>query len=74
MTPDQVRRCVAEADRLASGGRRCVLEVSGGITLDSIADYAATGVDLISIGRITNSAPVLDIGLDIGVDSGQSTA
>ncbi len=66
MTPDRVVACVAEADRLAAGGRRCVLEVSGGVTLDTIADYSATGVDLISIGRITNSAPVLDIGLDIG--------
>jgi nicotinate-nucleotide pyrophosphorylase (carboxylating) len=66
MTPEQVRACVVEADRLASGGRRCVLEVSGGVTLETIADYAAAGVDLISIGRITNSAPVLDIGLDIG--------
>jgi nicotinate-nucleotide pyrophosphorylase (carboxylating) len=66
MTPAQVSACVVEADRLAGSGRRCVLEVSGGVTLETIADYAATGVDLISIGRITNSAPVLDIGLDIG--------
>jgi nicotinate-nucleotide pyrophosphorylase (carboxylating) len=67
MTPAQVKECVVEADRLAAGGRRCVLEVSGGVTLETIADYAAAGVDLISIGRITNSAPVLDIGLDIGL-------
>ena len=33
-------------------------------SLDTIGGYAATGVDLISVGRITNSAPVLDIGLD----------
>jgi nicotinate-nucleotide pyrophosphorylase (carboxylating) len=67
MTPAEVKACVAEAGRLADGGRRCVLEVSGGVTLETIAEYAATGVDLISIGRITNSAPVLDIGLDIEV-------
>jgi nicotinate-nucleotide pyrophosphorylase (carboxylating) len=66
MSADEVRACVVEAERLAGGARRCVLEVSGGVTLETIADYAATGVDLISIGRITNSAPVLDIGLDIG--------
>jgi nicotinate-nucleotide pyrophosphorylase (carboxylating) len=66
MTPEEVRACVEEADRLAAGGRGCLLEVSGGVTLETIADYAATDVDLISIGRITNSAPVLDIGLDIG--------
>ena len=59
MSPELVAACVAEA------GGRCLLEVSGGITLETIASYAATGVDLISIGRITNSAPVLDIGLDI---------
>jgi nicotinate-nucleotide pyrophosphorylase (carboxylating) len=66
MDPDQVRACVAAADEhAAGGGRRPLLEVSGGITLDTIADYAATGADLISVGAITNSAPVLDIGLDI---------
>ena len=64
MTPALVAECVAVA------ARRCLLEVSGGVTLDTIAEYAATGVDLISIGRITNSAPVLDIGLDIGPVTG----
>lgn len=65
MSVAEVEECVAEADRLADGGRRCLLEVSGGVTLDTIAGYSATGVDLISIGRLTNSAPVLDIGLDV---------
>jgi nicotinate-nucleotide pyrophosphorylase (carboxylating) len=69
MTPDEVRACVAAADRHAGGDgarvRRPLLEVSGGITLETIASYAGTGVDLISVGAITNSAPVLDIGLDI---------
>ena len=59
MTADEVRAAVD----LVAG--RCPLEVSGGVTLDTIGAYAATGVDLISVGRITNSAPVLDIGLDI---------
>ena len=45
--------------------RRTLLEVSGGITLDTIADYSGTGVDMISVGAITNSAPVLDLGLDL---------
>jgi nicotinate-nucleotide pyrophosphorylase (carboxylating) len=68
MTFDEVRACVAAADAHAEkpGGRRPLLEVSGGVTLDTVAGYAATGVDLISVGAITNSAPVLDIGLDIG--------
>lgn len=61
MTPDEVRACVAQAD-----GHDCLVEVSGGITLETVAEYAATGVDFISVGRITNSAPALDIGLDVG--------
>lgn len=60
MTPDEVRRCVAEAEG------RVLIEVSGGINLDTVGAYARTGADLISVGGLTNSAPVLDIGLDIG--------
>jgi nicotinate-nucleotide pyrophosphorylase (carboxylating) len=44
---------------------RVVLEASGGITLDTIADVAATGVDYASSGWITHSAPSLDVALDI---------
>jgi nicotinate-nucleotide pyrophosphorylase (carboxylating) len=62
MAPDEVRACVAVAE---AAPRRPLLEVSGGITLDTVADYAGTGVDCISVGALTNSAPVLDIGLDI---------
>ena len=69
MTPEQVADCVAVAGELAATGRRALLEVSGGVTLETIAAYSATGVDQISIGRITNSAAVLDIGLDIGTDA-----
>ncbi len=65
MSPDQVRHCVAEARRLALAGHRCLLEVSGGVTLETIGEFAGTGVDQISVGRLTSSAPVLDIGLDI---------
>ena len=54
-----------EAD---TGGRRPLLEASGGITLDTLDAYADTGVDLVSSGSITNSAPVLDIGLDVVPD------
>ena len=45
--------------------RRLPLEVSGGVTIETIADYAETGVDFIAVGAITHSAPVLDIGLDL---------
>ncbi|NLA36267.1 MAG: carboxylating nicotinate-nucleotide diphosphorylase [Actinobacteria bacterium] len=66
MSVEQVRDCVDAAGELAAKGRPALLEVSGGVTLETIGDYSSTGVDQISIGRITNSAPVLDIGLDIG--------
>ena len=69
MTPDEVRGCVAVADEHAArtGTRRALLEVSGGITLDTVGAYAHTGVDVVSSGSLTNSAAVLDIGLDIDV-------
>ena len=44
---------------------RPLLEISGGIDLDTIAGYATTGADMVSIGALTHSAPVLDIGLDV---------
>ena len=43
---------------------RVVLEASGGVTLDTVRDIAETGVDVISVGALTHSASVLDIGLD----------
>jgi nicotinate-nucleotide pyrophosphorylase (carboxylating) len=58
MDPAQLR----EAVRVASG--RVPLEASGGVTLETIAFLAETGVDFISVGRITQSAPAVDIGLD----------
>lgn len=47
-------------------GGRAISEASGRITLASVSAIAATGVDLISVGWITHSAPILDIGLDSG--------
>ncbi|MFL5295539.1 MAG: carboxylating nicotinate-nucleotide diphosphorylase [Phenylobacterium sp.] len=44
--------------------RRCVLEASGGVTLETVRAIAETGVDVISVGALTHSAGVLDIGLD----------
>ena len=58
MTGDDLRRAVA----LAKG--RAVLEASGNVTLATVRDIAETGVDYISSGAITHSAPNLDIGLD----------
>jgi len=51
-----------EAVRMAGG--RVPLEASGGVNLDTIGGIAETGVDYISVGRITQSAPAVDIGLD----------
>jgi len=59
MTPDDVALCVKEV------GEAALVEVSGGVTLDTITDYAAAGPDLISVGALTHSAPILDIGLDL---------
>jgi nicotinate-nucleotide pyrophosphorylase (carboxylating) len=54
---------LSEAAKLAKG--RVVLEASGGITLASIATIAATGVDYVSSGALTHSAPNFDVALDI---------
>jgi nicotinate-nucleotide pyrophosphorylase (carboxylating) len=54
-----MKKAVAMVDR------RLVIEASGGITLDNIAEIAATGVDYASSGSLTHSAPALDVGLDI---------
>jgi nicotinate-nucleotide pyrophosphorylase (carboxylating) len=54
-----------EAVKLAQG--RVVLEASGGVTLDSIAGIAATGVDYVSSGALTHSAPNFDVALDIEI-------
>jgi nicotinate-nucleotide pyrophosphorylase (carboxylating) len=53
---------LAAAVELAAG--RAVLEASGGVSLATVHAIAAAGVDLISVGALTHSAPVLDIGLD----------
>jgi len=62
MPPDTLRQGVAMRDRLAPGVE---LEASGGVTLETVAAIAATGVDRISVGAITHAAPALDLGLDI---------
>jgi len=55
-------RLLREAVRIVAG--RVPLEASGGVTLETIRFMAETGVDFISLGRITQSAPAADIGLD----------
>lgn len=46
-------------------GSRVTLEASGNVDLDHVAEVAATGVDVISVGALTHSAPCLDLGLDV---------
>lgn len=58
-TLENLREAVRRTDR------RAILEASGGITLESVAAIAATGVDVISVGALTHSVKALDIGLDI---------
>lgn len=62
MSPEMLREAVA----ITAG--RVRLEASGGVTLESIRDIAETGVDFISVGAITMSAPSVDIGLDLAND------
>jgi nicotinate-nucleotide pyrophosphorylase (carboxylating) len=63
MTPDAVRACVSLAVGTAQPG--FLVEVSGGITLDTVRSYADAGADLISAGVITQSAPALDLAFDL---------
>jgi nicotinate-nucleotide pyrophosphorylase (carboxylating) len=58
---------VAVARVRASGGVRPLVEASGGITLERIPELAEAGVDLISVGALTHSAPAADIGLDFAL-------
>jgi len=63
MSPAKLQEAVALA------GGKAVLEASGGITLETIAAVAETGVDFISSGALTHSARALDLGLDIDVSA-----
>jgi nicotinate-nucleotide pyrophosphorylase (carboxylating) len=52
---------------VAAVGDRAELEATGNLTLETAADYAATGVDYLSVGGLTHSSPILDIALDLRV-------
>jgi nicotinate-nucleotide pyrophosphorylase (carboxylating) len=60
MTPDEMRRAVS-----LGRSHQVKFEASGGLTLGDAAAVAATGVDYISVGALTHSAPVLDLGFDL---------
>jgi nicotinate-nucleotide pyrophosphorylase (carboxylating) len=58
---------LAEAVRVANG--RVVTEASGGVTQENVTEIARSGVDVISVGWLTHSAPALDLSLDVVVES-----
>jgi len=60
MSPEQVRAAATEAHQ-----HGVLVEVSGGVTLETIRSYAEAGADIISVGAVTHSAPAVDIGLDV---------
>lgn len=68
MGPELLKQAVGIIDG------RFAVEASGGITGDSIVPIAESGVDLISVGWITHSAPWLDVGLDIKMDGGTAAS
>ena len=59
MTPDLLRAVVRAV------GDRAELEATGNLTLDTVAAYASTGVDYLSVGALTHSSPILDIAMDL---------
>ena len=63
MKPAQLREAVLIRDRFAAA---VLLEASGGVNLDTIREIAATGMDRISIGGLTHSAPAMDVAFDWG--------
>ena len=63
MTTDQLRNAARQRERHAP---HLLLEASGGVNLNTIAEIAATGVDRIAVGAITHQATAIDIGLDTG--------
>jgi nicotinate-nucleotide pyrophosphorylase (carboxylating) len=65
MTPEQAKQCVVIVRESTRPG--VLVELSGGITLDNVRDFADAGVDIVSTSAITQSAPALDIALDVRV-------
>jgi nicotinate-nucleotide pyrophosphorylase (carboxylating) len=63
MDAEGLRAAVAARDAAAGDGPRAELEASGGITLENAAELARTGVDFLSVGALTHSAPALDLSM-----------
>lgn len=65
MSPEDVKKACEIVEKTFGGasGKRPELEVSGGVNLDNVRDFALSGVDYISVGEITHSAPAVDMNL-----------
>jgi nicotinate-nucleotide pyrophosphorylase (carboxylating) len=63
MDADALRAAVEARDGATGDGRRAGLEASGGITLENAGELAATGVDFLSVGALSHSAPALDLSM-----------
>ncbi len=61
MSPAQVLQAVALIDNAA------IVEISGGVRLETFADYALPGVDVISVGALTHSAPAADLSMTMAI-------
>jgi nicotinate-nucleotide pyrophosphorylase (carboxylating) len=66
MQPAEIEQAVALIDKAA------IIEISGGIGLDTVADYAQAGVDIISVGALTHSAPAADFSMIIPLQRGEN--
>jgi nicotinate-nucleotide pyrophosphorylase (carboxylating) len=66
MTPAEVKRAV---EKIRATGREISVEASGGIVLENIREYALAGVDFISVGALTHSAPAADLSMRISAEA-----
>ena len=62
ISPKMIKKIIKSAKNLP---KRALFEVSGGINLKNVNQFASLGIDRISIGALTHSAPALDLGLNI---------
>jgi len=72
MTPEEISRGVQLLDLMGLRDR-LLLEASGGITLDNLSEYAASGVDVISLGALTRNARWIDLSMEIQADIEQNS-
>jgi nicotinate-nucleotide pyrophosphorylase [carboxylating] (EC 2.4.2.19) len=72
MTPEEISRGVQLLEQMGLRDR-LLLEASGGITRDNISEYAASGVDVISLGALTRNARWIDLSMDIQAELEQNS-